>query len=130
MNTTIQYSCTQCSKHDIQVSMVLKSLVHMINKHENGYTDILDEFNPVVKRLYLEKGYQEKRKVPLKKNVFSSSKKREVEIKGDNDDEQNATVVSSSYFRSNYPSCQNLSCLVNPKRGGTRHTIYSQSEGI
>ena len=88
------YSCTQCSKHDLQVSIVMKALVKMIEVHEDGYTDIFDEFDPIVRRLYLEKGYEENRKKPA--NPDRGNKKKVSLAKGEEESSNKGFVVIAS----------------------------------
>ena len=90
----VTYSCTQCSKHDLQVSIVMKALVKMIGMHEDGYTDILDDFDPIVRRLYLEKGYQENRKKPATGD--RANKKKVSLARGEEGSNNNGFVVLSS----------------------------------
>lgn len=91
----VVYSCTQCSKHDLQVSIVLKALVKMIGLHEDGYTDILDEFDPIVRRLYLEKGYEENRKKPASGD--RASKKKVSLARGEEESNNNGFVVLAAH---------------------------------
>lgn len=71
----VVYQCTQCTKHDLQVSICLKTINMLLEKLEEGYTDILDEADPVCRRLYFDKGYKEKRRKPLVKHGDHLKKK-------------------------------------------------------
>lgn len=71
----VVYQCTQCSKHDLQISICLKTINMLLEKLENGYTDVLDDVDPVCKRLYFERGYKENRRKPIVKNGDHHKKK-------------------------------------------------------
>ena len=51
------YSCQSCSRSDMQVSICLKAIHFLLNRHESGYTDTLEEFDPIVKKLFVDRGY-------------------------------------------------------------------------
>ena len=95
MAQRVVYACTQCSKHDLQVSIVMKALVKMIEVHEDGYTDVLDEFDPIVRRLYLEKGYEENRKKPASGD--RAGKKKVTLAKGEEESRNNGFVVRAPH---------------------------------
>ncbi len=58
------YSCQSCSRMDLQLSICLKAINFLLNRHEHGYTDTLEEFDPIIKKLYLDRGYKEHRRFP------------------------------------------------------------------
>ena len=81
----ITYGCQRCCKLDLQVSICLKALVSYMNKYEGGYTDAMDDLDPIIKRLYLERGYEEHRKRPLTSSKSPNRKqsKKELQISTD-----------------------------------------------
>lgn len=70
----ITYSCQKCCKLDLQVSICLKTIMELLHKHEGGFTDSLDDMDPVVKRLFQERGYEERRRRTARASKSSNFK--------------------------------------------------------
>jgi hypothetical protein len=78
----VVYQCTQCSKHDLQISICLKTINLLLERLDGGYTDVLDEVDSVCRRLYFERGYKEHRRRPLAK-LGDHNKKKSVAKTGE-----------------------------------------------
>lgn len=87
----VTYTCQKCSKVDLQVSMCLKVIHDYMLKYEGGFTDSLDDMDPIVKRLFLDRGYEERRRKP--KKSASSPKRHQSKPKTMTDAEANFSVM-------------------------------------
>lgn len=72
----VTYSCTKCSKLDIQISICLKTIQEMLVHFDDGFTDYLDRVDPVVSKLFEDRGYKERRRKPKAHKTRSRSPKR------------------------------------------------------
>lgn len=61
----------------MQVSICLQTIVDFMGKYENGYTDSLEDMDPIVKRLFLERGYEEKPRHRRNKSPAKNAAKRD-----------------------------------------------------
>lgn len=88
----ITYTCQKCSKLDLQVSMCLQVINDFMNKYEGGYTDSLDDMDPIVKRLFLERGYEERRRRVKSPQGSPKRHKSKPQLSGDGESNSNFSV--------------------------------------
>lgn len=62
------YTCRRCSKLDLQVTICVKAISDLLALVDKGYTDRLDQMDPVIKKLFIERGLELKRREPLEKS--------------------------------------------------------------
>jgi hypothetical protein len=66
--TPMTYTCRKCSKLDLQVSICVKAINDLLGILDRGYSDMLDNMDPVIKKLFTERGYELKRRTQLEKS--------------------------------------------------------------
>lgn len=115
------YTCQSCSRVDLQLSICLKAIHFLLNRHEHGYTDTLEEFDPIVKKLYMDRGFKEHRRFPESQPSHPKLKgvnSQEAEEMKDNSSPKFSVV--SFYLRSSCLACRIRNFLAIPRQDGQK----------